>query len=184
MRGRWRRIPGSEGTTSRFDPSPLPLLESLVPILIGSNLIFLFLVGIQGHVDTTATIVSITPDGNSLRYLFSLPSTPLTNTLLPALTPKGYVTIDGTSLTLTSVSPSPSSSDEPSTFGVMLIAHSQEKVVLTGKKVGERVNVEADATAKMVVQAVERALSGEGGGAMGELVEKAVETILAKKGLI
>lgn len=140
----------------------------------------------QGHVDTTATILSITPDGNSIRYLFSLPaSTPNGLSTLRSLIPKGYVALDGTSLTLTSVS------DADATFGIMLIEHSQGKVILAQKKVGDRVNVEGDAVGKAVVRAVERALGGAGdgddegesagGGGVERAVERAIERVLERR---
>ena len=89
----------------------------------------------QGHVDSTAQIVSVTPDGNSIRYTFQLPSA---TTLMPYLIEKGYITIDGASLTLTHVD------DASRTFGIMLISHSQSILTLTHKEVncfiGDRAN--------------------------------------------
>ncbi|KAL8284198.1 hypothetical protein RQP46_004947 [Phenoliferia psychrophenolica] len=138
---------------------------------------------VQGHVDTTATILSITPDGDSLRYLFSLPLEYFT-----PLIPKGYVALDGTSLTLTSLAvPNPGSADYREghgTFGVMLIAHTQSRTVVGLKKVGESVNVEVDVVGKGVESIVRNVLEGGEGGAMEAMIERAVERVLAKKGLI
>jgi len=140
----------------------------------------------QGHVDTTATLTSIKPDGNSLRLLLTLPSSSPPSHLF-SLIPKGYVTLDGTSLTLTSVDAS------SRTFGVMLIAHTQEKVILSKKKVGDRVNVEFDVVAKGVEAIVSNILgsssngqesgSGNDGGfsALEQMVERVVEKVLARK---
>ncbi|GFZ43331.1 Riboflavin synthase [Saitozyma sp. JCM 24511] len=140
---------------------------------------------VQGHVDTTATIDSVTPDGNSLRYIFKL-SNP---SLLPYLVEKGYVAIDGASLTLTVVD------DKEAKFGIMLIAHSQEKLTLTKKKVGnvrcaeeaplcvgmssryqpgDTVNIEVDCVGKYVLGSADRIES---------LVERIVERKLKEKGL-
>lgn len=126
--------------------------------------------------DTTATLIEKTPDGDSLRLLFQLPEpTPARPSLLPYLIPKGYVAIDGASLTLTVV-------DDPRrVFGVMLITHTQEKITLGKKPVGAKVNIEVDMVGKFVTKSVHAALSGEGGPLRG-LVEKVVEDILAKKG--
>lgn len=72
----------------------------------------------------------------------------------------------------------------------MLIAHTQEKVVMTRKRVGDRVNVECDAVGKWVLAGVEGALSGlsetstEGQqpqGALAKLVEDAVERVVERK---
>jgi len=121
---------------------------------------------VQGHVDSTASIVSITPDGNSLRYLFQLPES---TALLPYFIEKGYVTIDGASLTLTQVN------DADRTFGIMLIAHSQEKLTLTSKKPGDSVNVEVDCMGKYVLGSESR---------LEAMVERIVEKRLRAKGLI
>ncbi|KZO91877.1 Lumazine-binding protein [Calocera viscosa TUFC12733] len=124
---------------------------------------------VQGHVDETATIVSMTPDENSLRCLFQLPPpTPERPSLLPYLIPKGYVCLDGTSLTLTQVN------GEDRTFGVMLIAHTQSKIVLPMKKPGSKVNVEVDMVGKYVEKAVLAALGGTPG------VESRVEQMVKK----
>jgi len=137
---------------------------------------------VQGHVDTTAVVKAVTPDGNSLRLDFILekPSA--------YLVPKGYVTLDGTSLTLTHVSP------RGHEFGIMLIAHTQEKVILPKKKPGDKVNVEFDVVAKgverIVCNILGMSVSGNEGGAEGgslsaleEMVERAVERALAKRGV-
>ncbi|KAI0778981.1 Lumazine-binding protein [Trametes elegans] len=133
---------------------------------------------VQAHVDTTATIVDKKLDGDSLRLLFQLPApTPERPSLLPYLIPKGYVAIDGTSLTLTSVD------DASRTFGVMLITHTQEKITLPKKPVGAKVNIEVDMVGKFVEKSVHAALGG-GGGPLRALVEKVVEDVLVKKGVV
>jgi riboflavin synthase len=122
----------------------------------------------QGHVDSTAMLVSATPDGNSVRLVLQLPES--ATDLLTALVPKGYVALDGTSLTLTMVD------DKTRTFGVMLIAHTQEKVVLSSKKAGDKVNVEVDMVAKTVEKVVRS-------GGLESLIEGIVEKALAKRQL-
>jgi riboflavin synthase len=98
----------------------------------------------QGHVDGTAVISKLEKDGDSLRVTFR----PNDESLLVYLIPKGFVAIDGTSLTLTMV-------DETSkTFGVMLIQHTQEKITLSRKKVGDKVNIEVDMVGKYVAKSV------------------------------
>ncbi|PCH34225.1 Lumazine-binding protein [Wolfiporia cocos MD-104 SS10] len=134
---------------------------------------------VQAHVDTTAVIVDRKPDGESLRLLFQLPEpTAERPSLLPYLIPKGYVAIDGTSLTITSVH------DTERTFGVMLIKHTQEKITLSRKPVRATVNIEVDMVGKFVEKSVHAALSGGGGEGVRALVEKVVEDVLAKKGIV
>jgi riboflavin synthase len=134
----------------------------------------------KGHIDDTATLISISPDDNSVRLLLQLPPpTPTRPSLLPSIIPKGFIALDGASLTITSVN------DEERTFGVMLIAHTQTRITLGTKKVGSKVNVEVDMVGKYVEKAVVAALGGEeGGGGLRGLIEKVVEETLRKKGLV
>jgi riboflavin synthase len=125
-------------------------------------------------------LISKTPDGESLRLLFQLnEATPTRPSLLPYLIPKGYVTIDGTSLTLTEVD------DSKRMFGIMLIQHTQEKITLGKKIMGSKVNIEVDMVGKYVEKSVSAALNGLGSGATEwrGLIEKVVEDVLARKGI-
>lgn len=102
--------------------------------------------------------------------------------------PKGYVALDGTSLTLTSLAIP--AADDPNyragcgTFGVMLIAHTQSRTVVAMKSVGDSVNVEVDVVGKGVESIVRNVLEGGEGGAMEAMIERAVERVLARKGLV
>jgi riboflavin synthase len=135
--------------------------------------------GWQAHVDATAIIVERSTDGESLRLKFQLEEpSPSRPSLLPYLIPKGYVTIDGASLTLTDVD------DTHRTFNVMLIRHTQQKITLSRKQVGEKVNIEVDMVGKYVEKSVVAALGGGGGQGIRALVEKVVEEALGKKGIL
>ncbi|KAG8948677.1 Riboflavin synthase alpha chain [Tulasnella sp. 424] len=131
---------------------------------------------VQGHVDTTVTVVRKEPDGNSLRLTFQLPEpTPSRPSLLPYIIPKGFIALDGASLTITTVN------DAERTFGVMLIAHTQSKIGLGEKVIGAKVNVEVDMVGKYVEKAVSAALGGEGDGGLKAMIERAVEKAVEKK---
>lgn len=93
---------------------------------------------VQGHVDTTASIVSITPDGNALTFRFA----PTDATVLKYVVEKGYITVDGASLTVVAVS--------ADWFEVMLVAYTQDAIVTARKTPGELVNVEVDMTGKYI----------------------------------
>ena len=124
---------------------------------------------VQGHVDTTAEIVSVTPDGNALTFRLR----PRDAGVLRYVVEKGYVTLDGASLTVTRVQ-----DGESGWFEVMLIAYTQERVVMAGKKPGDDVNVEVDTIAKYVEKSVEGYFDGKGAGdinVLQKMVSRMVE---------
>lgn len=125
---------------------------------------------VQGHVDTTAEILSVTPDGNALTLRFQ----PKERDLLRYVVYKGFIAIDGTSLTVTKVD------DTEGWWEVMLIAYTQEKVVVAQKKKGETVNIEVDMMAKYAEKSMAAMLGAEGGSASIPLLEKMVERIVAQ----
>jgi riboflavin synthase len=98
--------------------------------LIGGHLI-------QGHVDTTARIRSIRPEGEAKRYEFVIP-----RRLSRYIIEKGSIAIDGVSLTVVR--------SRPGFFTVSLLAYTLSHTTLGGKKSGDLVNIEADIVAKYV----------------------------------
>jgi riboflavin synthase len=104
---------------------------------------------VSGHVDSIGRIVSITPDGDSRRFLFLAPKD-----IAPFLAPKGSITINGTSLTVNEVIDGP----EGSHFGVNIIPHTQKWTTFGQAEVDELVNLEIDVLARYVsrLQAVLR----------------------------
>ena len=110
---------------------------------------------VQGHVDTIAEIVSVTPDGNAKTYRLK----PRDKAILRYIVEKGYVTLDGTSLTVTRVEDV--KGDEGGWLEVMLIAYTQKKVVMGEKEAGDDVNVEVDMVGKYVEKSVGAYFSGE-----------------------
>ncbi len=94
---------------------------------------------IQGHVDATAQITSITKEGDGLNVDFYLDSA------LAALNiPKGFIAIDGISLTLTHI--------HAQGFSVMLIPHTQKHTCAQFWQKDSLVNIEIDAMAKTIFQ--------------------------------
>jgi riboflavin synthase len=92
---------------------------------------------VQGHVDATGVLVGKEPDGDSLRMAVQAPPA-----VMRYLVPKGYVAVDGTSLTVIDVL------EERFTF--MLVAYTQQHIVLPRRAIGSRVNLEVDVFAKYV----------------------------------
>ncbi|TRM66226.1 hypothetical protein BD626DRAFT_453525 [Schizophyllum amplum] len=133
---------------------------------------------VQAHVDGTATLIERSDDGDSQRLTFELPEPTATlPSLLPYIIPKGYVTIDGASLTITGVD------DAKRRFSIMLIQHTQEKITLSKKPIGAKVNIEVDMVGKYVEKSVVAALGGGGTEGLRSLIEKVVADVLVKKGI-
>jgi riboflavin synthase len=97
---------------------------------------------VLGHVDGVGevTAVSPLPDG-STRIEVRAPAG-----IARYLVEKGSVTIDGTSLTVTTVRDAP----EGTEFGVACIPHTLAVTTLGVRRPGDRVNLEADMIAKHV----------------------------------
>ena len=89
------------------------------------------------------TIEQLRPDGDSLYVRVRPPAR-----LLPYIVPKGFIAIDGTSLTVCEVDAT------AGWFEFMLIAFTQSKVVIPTKAVGDSVNLEVDVIAKYVEQSL------------------------------
>lgn len=97
---------------------------------------------VQGHVDGTGVVRSITEDGASRRYWFDTDGG-----LLRYLVEKGSVTVDGVSLTVSDL--------DDDGFEVVLIPHTLEVTVLGDRNPGDRVNLEVDVLAKYVERLLE-----------------------------
>ncbi|CAM1507100.1 Fc.00g067410.m01.CDS01 [Cosmosporella sp. VM-42] len=125
---------------------------------------------VQGHVDTTAEILFVTQDGNALTYRFQ----PKNREMLTYIVYKGFIALDGTSLTVTQVN------DAEGWFEVMLIIYTQSRVVIADKKAGDSVNIEVDMMAKYAQKSLAGILGGQSENSI-PLLEKMVERIVAQK---
>ncbi len=92
---------------------------------------------VQGHVDGVGTITTIVPEGDSLRVTIKPPAA-----LLPYIVEKGYIAVDGTSLTI--------AERHADSFTIALIDYSRQKVILGRQQPGALVNLEVDIMAKYV----------------------------------
>ena len=97
----------------------------------------------QGHIDGTGRIVDITDDGDAILVRFSAEPS-----LLRYVVEKGFIAVDGVSLTVVGCG--------DGWFSVTLIPITRAGTVLGSKAVGDAVNLEADILAKYV----ERLLAG------------------------
>jgi riboflavin synthase len=96
---------------------------------------------VSGHVDGVGHIDSITPEGDSKRFLFRAPKA-----LAAYLAPKGSVALNGVSLTVNEVIDLPDAVQ----FGVNIIPHTQEWTSFGTAQPGERINIEIDVLARYV----------------------------------
>ena len=99
---------------------------------------------VHGHVDGTGVIREMLPEKDSLWVTVETRAK-----LLRYIVPKGFVAVDGVSLTVVEVF--------PDAFTFMLIAYSQEHIVLPRKTSGTHVNLEVDILGKYVEQFVQGA---------------------------
>lgn len=94
---------------------------------------------VSGHVDGTAEILSLTPEGDSIRAVFRAPEP-----LARFIAPKGSIALNGTSLTVNEVA--------GLDFGVNLIPHTRQVTTWGAARPGEAVNLEIDTIARYVAR--------------------------------
>lgn len=95
----------------------------------------------QGHVDGRGTVASVTPDDDAWIMEIRPP-----RDLLPYIVAKGFIGVDGASLTVME--------RLPETFTVSLVIYTWEHTTLSQRAVGHSVNLEVDILAKYVEQLV------------------------------
>jgi riboflavin synthase len=98
---------------------------------------------VQGHVDASVRVVSSKPEGNSIILRVSCPKR-----LMPYIVEKGFITVDGISLTVVKKS--------TSSFTLSLIPYTLAGTTLKDKAPGDRVNLETDVLAKYVESLLSR----------------------------
>lgn len=97
---------------------------------------------VQGHVDATSEVESITQLGDDWEFGFSLPSE-----LAPYVVEKGSITVDGISLTV--------AAKDRQSFAVAIIPETYQITTLSEKSVGDPVHLEVDVIAKYVESLVD-----------------------------
>ena len=98
---------------------------------------------VQGHVDGTGRITSIRPEEDCVIIRVRAPKR-----LMPYIVEKGFVAVDGISLTVVKRG--------SSSFTLSVIPYTRQYTNLTVKAVGDRVNLEADIVAKYVESLISR----------------------------
>ncbi|WP_300272800.1 riboflavin synthase subunit alpha [Halomonas sp.] len=109
----------------------------------------------SGHVMAVAELVEVDEAPHNRRLWFELP-----HALGRFLFDKGYIGVDGASLTIGEVRPA--SADHGPRFCVNLIPETLHRTTLGERLPGDRVNVEIDPQTQAIVETVERLLEARG----------------------
>ena len=94
---------------------------------------------VQGHVDNTGRVASVIRDGETMLFRFEAPPQ-----LMRYIVEKGFIAIDGISLTVVT--------KDTSSFRVSIVDYTQRNTILGSRQVGDLVNLEVDIIAKYVEQ--------------------------------
>ncbi|MBT9163816.1 MAG: Riboflavin synthase [Chloroflexi bacterium] len=101
---------------------------------------------VQGHVDGTGRVLSLTPEGEAVIMRVSVPSE-----IMHYLVEKGFIAVDGVSLTIIK--------QDATSFSVSLVTYTRRNTTLGGKRPGDTVNLEIDIIAKYVERLASRGRS-------------------------
>lgn len=99
---------------------------------------------VSGHVDGLGEVLEISEDARSVRFRVRAP-----RELARYIAHKGSITVDGTSLTVNAVN--------GDVFELNIVPHTLGETIMSGYRVGARVNLEVD----LVARYLERLLLGE-----------------------
>ena len=94
---------------------------------------------VQGHIDNTGEVVSIASEGEATIMRFRAPAD-----LMPYIVVKGFIAVDGTSLTVVD--------KDNTSFSVSIVGFTRDNTILTGRRIGDKVNLEADIIGKYVAE--------------------------------
>ena len=102
---------------------------------------------VQGHIDGTAKVVRIGASDNSQKIQIELEQS-----IIKYVVEKGFITIDGVSLTVNSVD----ASNSGGVIEFMIVPYTFEHTVIGTYRVGTEVNIEVDYIAKYIEKYIER----------------------------
>jgi len=94
---------------------------------------------VQGHIDDKARVSAVSRNGEALLISFAVPSR-----LMPYIVEKGFIAVDGVSLTVVS--------QYDSSIRVSIVGYTREHTTLGSRGVGDVINLEVDIIAKYVEQ--------------------------------
>jgi len=103
---------------------------------------------VQGHVDGTGTVVSLTPGEKWAEFVIKAPAH-----LTKYVVAQGSITLDGVSLTVGAID------DATDSITVWLIPETLAKTNLSHKKPGDLINIEVDILAKYVERLISKGVA-------------------------
>ena len=103
---------------------------------------------VQGHVDGTGTVVSLTPGEKWAEFVITAPAH-----LTKYVVARGSITLDGVSLTVGAID------DATNSLTIWLIPETLTKTNLSHKKPGDLVNIEVDILAKYVERLISKGVT-------------------------
>ncbi|MBA7711744.1 Riboflavin synthase [subsurface metagenome] len=94
---------------------------------------------VQGHIDDTGRITSITREGEAMLMRFEAPAE-----VMRYIVPRGFIAVDGTSLTVVD--------KDATTFSVSIVGYTRQHTTLADRKINDTVNLEVDIIGKYVAE--------------------------------
>lgn len=104
---------------------------------------------VSGHIQGMAELIAIERTETNCQMMLRLPPN-----LLPFIFSKGFIAVDGISLTVGEV--------EQTDFSLYLIPETLQVTTLGSRQVGDWINIEMDQQSVSIVQTVERVLAAKG----------------------
>lgn len=94
---------------------------------------------VQGHIDATGQVVSVSRDGEATIMRFQAPEE-----LMRYIVEKGFIAVDGISLTVVD--------KDRTSFGVSVVGFTRDNTILAERRPRDNVNLEADIIGKYAVE--------------------------------
>jgi riboflavin synthase len=94
---------------------------------------------VQGHIDDTGQVLSVNQEGKALILSFKAPEE-----LMPYIVAKGFIAVDGTSLTVVA--------KDRTSFSVSIVGFTRDNTILAGRRPGDTVNLEVDIIGKYIAE--------------------------------
>lgn len=94
---------------------------------------------VQGHIDGTGRVASLAREGGALLMSLTAPAE-----IMPLIVAKGFIAVDGISLTVVEKG--------TDSFSVSIVGFTLKNTVLADRKIGDVVNLEADIIGKYVAE--------------------------------